>query len=66
MADIVDRLEAGLEGRTLAEAASVRDLFTDLPEAYAYALVDRGGEVLATANAELIPPGATDLYADDW
>ena len=66
VADIVDRLEAGLEGRTLAEAASVRDLFTDHPEAYAYALVDRGGEVLATANAELIPPGATDLYADDW
>lgn len=57
--------------RALAEGplrgdATVRQLFFDHPASYAFALVDRSGMVLDSMNPSLIPPGAKDLYADDW
>jgi two-component system OmpR family sensor kinase len=66
VADRVDDIAAGLHGATLPPEAPARALFADHPEAYAFALVDRGGTVLQAMNADLIPAGATDLYADDW
>lgn len=62
----VERIEAELDGRTLPADAPARALFAMHPDAYAFALVDRDGRVLQAMNAALIPPGATDLYADDW
>ncbi len=62
----VERLQEGLDDATLPQDAPARDLFADHPDAYAFALVDRGGGVLDAMNPHLIPPGATDLYADDW
>jgi two-component system OmpR family sensor kinase len=62
----VERLQADLEGASLPEGAPARTLYAEHPEAYAFALVDRGGVVLDAMNPPLIPHGATDLYADDW
>ncbi len=62
----VERLQEGLDGVTLPEDAPARRLYAEHPDAYAVGLVDRGGVVLDAMNPHLIPPGATDLYADDW
>lgn len=62
----MERIEDALEGDTLPTDAAARDLYAAHPTAYAFALVDRGGRVLDAMNAELIPPGATDIFADDW
>lgn len=66
VADMTDRLAAALEGVILPGNAPVRDIFADHPDAYAFALVDRAGVVIDAMNADLIPPSAADLYADDW
>jgi two-component system OmpR family sensor kinase len=66
VADMTDRLGAALEGVILPGNAPVRAIFADHPDAYAYALVDRTGVVIGAMNADLIPPSAADLYADDW
>lgn len=60
------RMEAALVGRAIPEHAAVRSIYADHPEAYAFALVDRGGLILDAMNPGLIPLGATDLYADNW
>lgn len=62
----VERIETDLDGTALPTDAPSRILFAEHPDAYAFALVDRSGRVLEAMNAALIPPGATDLYADDW
>lgn len=64
--DQVERVEDALEGGMLPVDAPVRSLYHDHPEAYAFALVGRGGVVLDAMNPGLIPPGAVGLYADDW
>lgn len=61
-----ERMGDALEGSTLPPGASVRDLYAEHPEAYAFALIDRDGEVLDTMNAALIPPSSIGLFADDW
>lgn len=66
VADRIDGLEAALDGAALPPDAGVRKLYAEHPDAYAFALVDRGGVVLDAMNARLIPSGAIDLYADDW
>jgi len=62
----IGKIEAQLKGPLLPQNASARALYSEHPQAYAFALVDRGGSVLDAMNIELIPPGATDLYADQW
>jgi two-component system OmpR family sensor kinase len=62
----VERLQEAIEGAALPREAPVRRLYAEHPDAYAFALVDRGGVVIDAMNPHLIPPGATDLYADDW
>ncbi|QBF33461.1 HAMP domain-containing sensor histidine kinase [Thalassococcus sp. S3] len=59
-------MEAALEGAALPPDASVRRLYAQHPQSYAFALIDRSGEVLDAMNAGLIPPSAIDLFADDW
>ena len=59
-------IEDALEGTELPQDASGRDLFVQYPDAYAFALVSRSGDVIDAMNPELIPPSAIDLYADDW
>ncbi|RUO22646.1 sensor histidine kinase [Aliidiomarina iranensis] len=59
-------LEEGLNGQMVPADAEVRALFNEHPESYGFALIDRGGNVLDAMNSELIPPGAIDLYADEW
>lgn len=61
-----DRIERELVGRTLPRDAPARRLYEDHPEAYAFALVDRGGNVVEVMNPGLIPPGSVDQFADDW
>jgi two-component system OmpR family sensor kinase len=69
-AELVDdqfkRMEESLEGASLPREAAARRLYEDYPDAYAFALVDRGGVVRDVMNQDLLPPEATDLYADDW
>lgn len=66
VADMTERLGASLDGTILPGDAPVRAVFADHPDAYAFALVDRTGAVIDAMNADLIPPSAVDLYADDW
>lgn len=63
---MTERMSAALEGAALPADAPVRAIFTDHPEAYAFALVDRGGDVLEVMNPALIPPVAASIFADDW
>lgn len=63
---MVDRMDQALEGTELPSDAPVREIFADHPEAYAFALVDRSGEVLEVMNPALIPPVAAAIFADDW
>ncbi|MBZ8117038.1 HAMP domain-containing histidine kinase [Roseovarius sp. LXJ103] len=62
----IARMEAALEGSMLPADAAVRDLYAEHPQAYAFALVNRGGVVLEEVNPDLIPPVATDIFADNW
>ena len=64
--DQAERLEDALDGAVLPEGAPVRSLYTEYPDAYGFALVDRGGAVVEAMNPGLIPAGATGLFADDW
>lgn len=66
LADVTERIGAALEDGALPADAAVRTLFADHPEAYAFALVDRGGQLVDAMNPDLIPPSALDIYADDW
>ncbi|WP_019954473.1 hypothetical protein [Yoonia vestfoldensis] len=66
VADMTERLGAALDGTILPADAPARTIFADFPEAYAFALVDRTGMVVDAMNANLIPPSAIDIYADDW
>lgn len=66
VSDQAERIAAALTGADLPEDAQVRALYADHPAAYAFALVDRGGTLRDAMNPALIPPGALDLYADDW
>lgn len=61
-----ERMEDALDGAMLPADAPVRGLYAAHPNAYAFALVDRSGEVLDAMNAALIPPAALGLFADDW
>lgn len=61
-----ERLQEALVGTTIREDAPARALYAQHPEAYAFALVDRGGTVLEAMNRRLIPHSAIDIYADDW
>ncbi len=61
-----ERLREALDRTTIRDDAPARTLYESHPEAYAFALVDRGGTVLDAMNPGLIPPSATDIYADDW
>lgn len=61
-----EEFEGALSKGLLPHDAKVRRLFADHPSSYAFALVDRSGRVLDSMNSDLIPPGAKDLYADDW
>lgn len=61
-----ERMEDALEGTVLPRGARVRTLYARHPESYAFALVDRSGEVLDSMNATLIPPSTVRLFADDW
>lgn len=61
-----ERIEQALDGAALPADAPLRDIFAAYPEAYAFALVDRGGEVVDVMNPALIPPLAADIFADDW
>lgn len=61
-----ERLQQALEGTRIRDDAPVRQLYASHPEAYAFALVDRGGRVLDAMNQDLIPPSAIGIYADDW
>ena len=61
-----ERIQRELDGSALPREAPVRRLYEDHPDAYAFALVDRGGELVEIMNPDLIPPGATDQFADDW
>jgi two-component system OmpR family sensor kinase len=61
-----EHIEQALEGVALPATAPVRNLYADYPDAYAFALVDRSGEVLDAMNIALIPPSALSLFADDW
>lgn len=62
----IERIATALDGATLPADAPARALYADHPDAYAFALVDRGGTLIEAVNPALIPPGALDLYADDW
>ncbi|HEV8033675.1 HAMP domain-containing sensor histidine kinase [Yoonia sp.] len=62
----IERLQAGMDGMSVVPDANLRSLYADHPAAYAFAVVDRGGAVQETMNADLIPPFANDVYADDW
>lgn len=66
VADVTERLGAALEGNSLPADAPARALFAAHPMAYAFALVDRTGVVVDAMNRTLIPPSATDIFADDW
>jgi len=61
-----ERVQDGLDGVALPADAAARALYADYPDAYAFALVNRGGRVLEAVNPHLIPPAATDIFADDW
>ncbi|MFQ6550682.1 ATP-binding protein [Aestuariibius sp. 2305UL40-4] len=61
-----ERLRDALEGDVLPDDNAVRVLYAMHPDAYAFALVDRGGTVVDAMNPGLIPPSATDVFADDW
>lgn len=61
-----ERIQREIDGSALPREAPVRRLYEDNPDAYAFALVDRGGELVEVMNPGLIPPGATDQFADDW
>jgi two-component system OmpR family sensor kinase len=63
---IIEKTVAALDGTAIAADAPFRALFADNPDAYAYALVSRGGDVLDSMNLGLIPPSALLIYADDW
>ncbi|WP_227288098.1 HAMP domain-containing sensor histidine kinase [Boseongicola sp. H5] len=62
----IERLQVSIDGTSVPPDADLRSLYADHPAAYAFAVVDRGGAVLETTNADLIPPFARDVYADDW
>ncbi len=66
IAQETQRMQDALVGRSVPEDAAVRTLYAAHPDAYAFALVDRGGSVLEAMNPELIPPAAINLFADDW
>ena len=66
VSDVAERLGGDIEGLTLPANASSRTIFADYPQAYAFALVDRTGTVIDAMNPRLIPPSATDIFADDW
>jgi two-component system OmpR family sensor kinase len=63
---IVEKTVEALNGSAIAGDAPFRRLFADNPDAYAFALVSRSGEVLDSMNLGLIPPSALTIYADDW
>ncbi|MEM7530008.1 MAG: hypothetical protein AAF416_20520 [Pseudomonadota bacterium] len=60
-----ERMEDALAGDVLPPDAPVRALYADHSNAYGFALVGRGGQVLDAINTDLIPSGALQLYADD-
>jgi two-component system OmpR family sensor kinase len=62
----VELIEAALVGRVLPPEADLRQLYSDHPQAYGFALVDRGGAILDAMNPELVPAGAVEIFADDW
>jgi two-component system OmpR family sensor kinase len=62
----IERLQIAVDGTSVPPDADLRTLYADHTAAYAFAVVDRGGMVLETMNADLIPPFAGDVYADDW
>jgi two-component system OmpR family sensor kinase len=62
----IERLQVAIDGTSVPPDAELWSLYADYPAAYAFAVVDRGGTVLQTMNAHLIPPFANDVYADDW
>jgi two-component system OmpR family sensor kinase len=62
----IERLHAALDGTSIPRDADLRSFYADHPQAYAFAIVDRGGTVLEAMNEDLIPPFAADIYADDW
>lgn len=63
---MIERIERALDGIALPVDAPVRAIFTDYPKAYAFALVNRGGEIVEVMNADLIHPIASTIFADDW
>lgn len=63
---IVEKAVKALDGTSIAADSPFRRLFADHPDAYAFALVSRGGDVLDSMNLALIPPSALLIYADDW
>lgn len=62
------RLEAALDGGALQISPETRGLYDEHPAAYAFALLDRDGAILDSANPNLIPPPATEtgIFANDW
>lgn len=64
--DQIERIGTAMVGVNLPVDAAPRQLYNDHPQAYAFVIVDRGGETLDGMNRQLIPPGAVDVFADDW
>lgn len=62
----IERLQAAVDGTFVPPDADLRSLYTEYPAAYAFAVVDRGGAIQETMNADLLPPFASGVYADDW
>lgn len=63
---ITTQMSDALEGETIPDASPFREKFDTYPEAYAFALIGRGGEIVQEVNPTLIPLAATSIYADDW
>lgn len=62
----IAQLEQQLQGTRLPATAEARLLYHEHPDAYAFAIVNRGGQLLESMNNDLIPIGVTDVYADIW
>ena len=62
----IKQIEDALMDTQLPAQGPARRLYADHPDAYAFALVNRGGIVLEAVNPGLIPTAATDIFADNW
>lgn len=64
----MSRLEAALDGERSRIDDRARDLFKNHPRNYAFALLDRSGDILDAENPGLIPLQSTEtgVFAQDW